>query len=619
MPRTKKKRTKTAEEEVPEGVLYELSDDVPDFPEREELTDAYPDGSARLPEDETDIPALTGEEDRPYNSAESEMKPEDSQEYGKAVREGRRGRPKTLPDSLDGLGGMDEGILGRKPLPVPTPPHRVYSNTAISRAKHPKQAYAWWNDLPRWAKDSITAYVYRDHPVLLPPELCGRGAEKEYKYIDKIDGNQPLQDDLDLLNRYGCGSYKIVLSELGKTEKGDRNRSLLEIHVTNLGGGDYKSNPPTDRRINDLRQLDIDHPANASYIAYLRSRGIIPEEARAEEERKREEEEMAAIQAAQEQSKSIETLTRTVVELANAKATTPQQPVPPPVDEERLGRSIAREIARELAPVIQPVVHHQQPQKDPMEIAVALVNMMEQAKNSSNEEVRELRARLESQQTQTLQSMMEQIQRMAEGKTQGPAASTVTDSLSALKQMKETLREFGINIENNPAPTPESTIEKYLPVVEKGINALLMFLVQRQQQSAPQQAAVQPASAPPSVNAPAPPSTNPTQHGLPQELVGLLDQIRIPLFNYLMDSEATGESFAAWFVSGYGDAVFQQIAANGPEVVTSVLRQYPPTAAVLNAAPPGRVDQFVREFCSGPADEEPDQQEKEAATERPVS
>lgn len=523
------------------------------------------------------------------------------QEHAKAKRKGSvGGRP-----AKDRSNVPEPVQLGAKPLPVPTAPHKLYKSDATSPAKLTKQFYNYWNTLPQWAKNFCTAYVYRLHPVLLEPPEPLEGETKSYKYIDKIDGNTPLQDDMDLLNRYGCGSYKIIFNELGKSEKGNNNRVLCESHSMWLGGSDFKSNPPTDERINDISNLDITHPANKSYIAFLRGKGIIPEEINVVKER--EEQEMAAIREAQAQDTS-----RTVDTLVQALVSKEREPRGGNDglslrDVQMMIADSNRALLAELR-AMQPVAPAPvMPQKDPMDLALQLVTLMNGAKSENAEELRELRSQVQAQNQQQTQAMLEQMKTLMEQRNTGPAAGAVTDSISGLKQMKSALEDLGLTVGNGSAAEDvldaagPKWLQQYSPLIEKAIGVAGMWLASRnapqQMQPLPQQ---NPGMGQVQLPAPAQPQIPP---GFPPELAQLLDSVNGPLGNYITDNEVNGSQFANWFIAGYGEQTYESLVGFGAEQISQALLTYPVTARTLMQVPPLRLKTFIEEFCN-PVDED---------------
>ena len=166
-----------------------------------------------------------------------------------------------------------------KPVRIPTPPVTLFKSDSVSKNHATRVFYTYWNNLPTWAKANITCYVYRDHPVLLDPPIDPEtGKPKWWKYIDKISGSEPVQDDMDFLHRYGCGTYLLRFNEL-ITRGGKDRRTLCEVYIMNVGGGDYKSNPPHDQRIDAIEEnLDLNHPSNKAYVGFLRGQGRLPEQ-----------------------------------------------------------------------------------------------------------------------------------------------------------------------------------------------------------------------------------------------------------------------------------------------------------------------------------------------------
>ena len=574
-----------------------------------------------FPPDKTDVDRKGPEE--PFYSRDSEL-PASEAEHLASARKGKRGRPPNPIVTMEmAQEAVKTGLLGAKPLPVPSAPQRLFKSDAISPARATKQFYNYWNTLPTWAKNFATAYIYRDHPVLLEPE------EGDFKYIDKIDGNQPLQDDMDLLNRYGCGSYKIIFNELGKSEKGNNNRVLCEVMISGLGGADYKSNPPTDRRINDIKNLDVTHPANKSYLGFLRGKGIIPEEI----DKQKEAEEMATIQAAQaaaeQQGRTIEKLTDKVLEFADRKS----EPMAPAYRPEDITRAVQDGIRAGLEEMRRMNPAPQVPQKDPMELAMQLVAMLNGAKNSNSEEVAELRAQIANQNQMQMQALMDQVKELMTAKTTGPASSSpfggVADGLEALKKMKDTFEDLGI-----PMGTAGSAVEEvagagapkwlqtYAPLIQQGLPILGQIvsavLAPRGNGQGQGQAPIPPPLSPftPNPYQPAPnPNPNPPASmgalpapvvppGFDPQLAALLNSIAQPLYNHLVDMEATGTDFATWFSAGFGDDLYSQVAGFGVSDITLALATYPLTSSLLSEVPAVRVENFLKEFVEPKWDEE---------------
>lgn len=187
---------------------------------------------------------------------------------GESFRELNRGRPRKdlMPSGA---------TVGDKPTPLPRPKYTLFKSDATSLNQKSKAGFSWINAAQPWVKDRILIYVYREWPLLrlLSDEEKKSGAQSN---IDKIPGNDAPQDDIDLLHKYGCGTYKLLVNDI-------EGNTVMTIIVVSAGGNDLKSHPPTDRRVSDIGQVDLNRKENTSYVEFLRMRGLLPEQARTSE------------------------------------------------------------------------------------------------------------------------------------------------------------------------------------------------------------------------------------------------------------------------------------------------------------------------------------------------
>ncbi len=241
--------------------------------------------------------------DTPYESSESQLAAEQSL-HAKPGPKG--GGPRK--------DGIKSGTLDVD-LPIPTPRYRVFKSDSTNPNQSSKSGWNFANTLPEWAKAKIVYYVYRDWPVLLDPGFDEEEEvyNRQYKYIDKISGNEPVQDDADLLHRYGCGTYRVVAKDSSSKRKVDK--PVFTVWVMNVGGSDYRSNPPTDSRINDVEQVDLNHPANKSYVSFLRGQGKLPEQL----DGKVKEHEMATVEAVKEVTTQQGVLVKEIIGMARER------------------------------------------------------------------------------------------------------------------------------------------------------------------------------------------------------------------------------------------------------------------------------------------------------------
>lgn len=574
----------------------------------------------------------TGSDDgsEAYLSEESPLRASEEQHRAQTVR--GRGRPKGIKASSN-VSIVERGIL------VPSPPFRIYKSDATDINQRFKPFANYWNALPRPCKDHVYAYVYRDHPVLLQPEFKD-GEPEDFKYIDKISGNEPLQDELDLLHRYGCGSYRILLNEVNVP--GKSNRTLCTVFVMNTGGGDYKSNPPSDRRINDVDNLDQNHPSNTAYISYLKSQGAL--------------------------KKGDDMATATVVdrlldqnkELTDRAVKSAQQPPPKTdgvnmADAMRMGMEVvadaatrsnemlqkAAEQSRQMNPIVAPAATT--PAVDPMEMALKIVALLQDGKGKNDPEVVQLRQQVEQLRTDQVSMLREELKSMREQmstRNTGNPFSSIQEGMKAMKDMKTVVDEIsgagndkGI-VEEVAGAVGPAWLAKYAPLMQQGFGLVDSFFRYRAAMSGnpmpPQPPpgypmAPQPGFPPnpqaypqPQPQSPQQVSAPPLPPGFPPELANLLMRISRSLHYHLADINATGTDFASWFMSGEGDETYTEIQGFGVEGIIGALTSFPVTAQIVNQFPPERIQSFVAEFIA-PQFEEEDKGEGSEDTPGPVA
>lgn len=222
--------------------------------------------SSDVPTDET-IPSPSPAS-LPSLDSPGEAKPVTVTEEGPStqVKKGR-GRPK-----VDGTPGkLDREI----PIQTPSPEYKKYWTNATNRNQYPSQLIRWYRDLPQWAKDRMIVYVERDWPVLIKITAADKQRNKalglpvEYNYIDKMDS---LPEDMATLrDKYGAGDYHLSLNDQ------QAGVTLAQCWVKE-NWRDIQQFPPVDQRIQKVENVDLNDPANRSYVEYLRGRGKLPEQ-----------------------------------------------------------------------------------------------------------------------------------------------------------------------------------------------------------------------------------------------------------------------------------------------------------------------------------------------------
>jgi len=506
-----------------------------------------------------------------------------------------------------------------------------------------KQFINWWNALPEWAKDHTYAYVYREHPVLLIPE-----GEEEYKYIDKISGNEPLQDEMDMLHKYGCGSYKLIFNEVN--QPGKPNRTICTVLIMNVGGGDYKSNPPTDRRISDpVTNLDQNHPSNAAYVAYLKSQGAL-----------KKEDEMATATVVDRVLDQNRELTDKVIKSAQQAQQTPSKNDGVSLDQAmRMGMEVVADASKRSNEIMQktfeqarsierdkPATTPTAPATDPMEMALKIVALLKDGKGNDDPELIQLREKVEQLRTDQVTMLRDELKSMREQintRNTGNPFSSIQEGMKAMKDMKTVVDEIsgagdkGVMEEVAGAVGP-AWLAKYAPLVQQGFGLVDSFFRYRaamagapmpnvppqQYPMAPQpgfpqntQGYPQPQPAPPQAPGLAAP---PLPAGFPPELANLLMRISRSLHYHLADINATGTDFASWFMSGEGDETYAEVRGFGVEGIIGALQAFPVTSQILVQFPAERVQMFVTEFVNpnfGPDGDDEDEDGAEGDTNVP--
>lgn len=536
--------------------------------------------------------------------------------------------------------GMSNAVVRKEiPIPIPSPRFTVFRSDATNPAQNSRRFYAYHNELPGWAKDRTTLYVYRDWPALKPVEENSG----EFAYIDKISGNEPLQDDLDLLNRYGAGSYKLMFSE--KT-------NLCTVYVVGLGLSDLKSHPPVDRRISDVSQVDMDFPGNRSYVEFLRMAGKLPEQQKGKEA----ELEMAAITMVETLQKRNDTLVDKALEAATkgARSVEPtQEAINKAIDVVADGAKKSNAMLTEAYQTVKGM--REEGSSSSVEQLRATIELVKElmpktgtgSGESISEEVRELRATIDRMRDERMAALEKQV---AEARSNPPTQvsngspfASLKDGFAALREAREIVEEMsGGKDKDNPAEDLAKAagapawlmplLNIGLPIIGNIVQAVSVSrglatpgpVIPTPQPQGGNPFQMGPQSAPPPPNnvaqmpqpgIPAPqggvgavagPGASqgvPGGHqlpnyGLPQDVADLLWEIKTPFTTAVVSGDATGEDYADLFVGNYGPETFKQVIQFGPDGLLGAITNFPPIADRLNAMGIGldRLRKFVVEF-----------------------
>lgn len=495
--------------------------------------------------------------------------------------------------------------------PTPSPLFKVYYSEAANPHARPDKAFKWWRELPSWAQQRLTIYVYRLWPVLLVPEKDERGIKEDHGYIDKL--GEPLESITDLLNRYGSGDYKLMIND----DVVDK-RTICTINVRE-NWRDFRASPPSDRRIDDTRNVDLADPGNQNYIRYLRSQGKLPDQ---QKETRDMAESSAVTQVTQLLSKVLDkSLDKNSDRGQNDTTATVVKEVTQAMGEvnRQAGEILKGAYERGQQVVIADPVEQfvkmasafktmnpapaQAQAIDPSLLSMfqTVLTIQSDRVNKAEEKVDRLLARLEAgggiapaqgagapaeQQSpkSVIKEALEVVQLIRGGNDQGGGAGGWMDKLPDILQSVAQMGQVALN-----AYQVNQVMAERKRAQELGLN-------------------VQPPPPPPPQIVQPPPQENRAadmagaaveEDELEDEQVNLIkfmEEIKRPLLNHI-NRNLGGAAFAEWMIDTYDEATYQQIKLQGAETLVMALKSYPPIAKEL-VGKDLLLPKFAEEFMS---------------------
>lgn len=581
--------------------------------------------------------------DKPFIANESKFVAPKS-DHKRQAKKGAMNKGESAGD--DPNSGVSNVLLTKeKPIPVPSPKYTVFRKGATNPAQDSRRAWNYWNELPGWCKDMVVAYAYRDWPKLveIPKE------SNETVNIDKISGNEPIQDDMDLLHRYGAGSYRILIND----QTPGHNRNICTVYVTDVGIGDMRGHPPTDRRISQIGQLDMDYPGNKSYIEFLRMGGKLPEQ----QTGKVAEAEMANIALVDKLLERGDKAQESALEIAKSAVTKSQSRTEP--SDAAIDRAIgivatgaerANKMVSEAYETIKATKSGEGSSvKETLELVTSIIAQFGPKQDGESSEVRELRAELGKIRDERMKSLEDELKAMRAAPVQAGNASpsaTMKESITAFKEMRDLVEDVVGGGKKSAVEeiAEEAGIPKWLQLsLQYGLPVInnVLGLVMAGRGLTPMPSPPSPpipgmngmggpgnsmGMAPPSGARPMPPTVpNPSQttgmpglpaptiqqpqpeltqngvptYGLHPDIADILFEQKTPIVQYLAAGDATGEDYAELFANTYGLPVFNMMAGFGKEALLLAITGFPPIMSRLGALSIGsdRLAQFAGEFC----------------------
>ena len=477
---------------------------------------------------------------------------------------------------------------------VPNPPRLKYYSDSASPNQRTASGLKWWNELSDPSKELIDVTIYRDWPVLNDPT-----EEGEYKYIDKLLGSQPLKNDQDFIDRWGAGDYHAYINV---TPLGSTRRTIMMLFVK--GSHDFKTYLPTDQRIDNPDNLSISDPANASYVAWLRSTGKIKNDASVAKEK----EEMAATgnvmaELVKDMAQDRRELTQKLLEKTEQDKEIP--PDPPPSPQEVISEQLS--IFKSLKELV--------PTSDPLEMVKQVIGMAQvlTSKDSNadlkplQDEISKLREESRAAEREMWNTRFAELQAQIRAAKETPPASNVllpdgSNIASVIEKAVAKAVDAGL---------PEDTawyVEPLKQLVPVAIPALGLLL-QRLMAPAPPPApfpmppanfqAGQPQTAPQPQQLPAPQPQ--AQPAAPQpnaeevEINRILTAISSPVIDALASGDE-GDVFADYVREEYGASSQRLLAKYSEQEIAGALMMFPLTAPRMTQFPQARVAEFVKGF-----------------------
>lgn len=523
--------------------------------------------------------------------------------------------------------------------PIPNPRFNRYFSDDINPNKRTQKLWEWWRSLPQLAQDMMMAYVYRDYPPLIDVPEDVKQETHDYNYVDKL--TVPLISDQDLNDRYGAGDFHIFLN----VEVPPYKRTLATAFIK--GNRDFKSMPPADRRISEMgadgfpKWIDRHDPQCKAYVEYLRGRGIIPELHTAEKEKMK----MEQAETAQQSMSAVERMADKVIKIAeNARVVAPaaapalnSDTVKEVMNTAMEGSRVSVEMLKDTIKTLREGNGGGGNNDSTLETALKIAVEIGKANNPAEylKIIGEQNQAIVKLQMDRLNDKIESLTRANQAPTTPTAPSTPVGGLKEMVKDFKELRELmsdGADAAAETAPGVWGVVERVMPhLANLGGSLLQMYMASQmrpgtippmppgmgmpmppiQPQSQPQppqpsnvvqmQPAGLPAPQPPPTAQPnGTPGTPPAPGSAPDSqaiLMNALNSIQVPISNSLHDS-GEGDTFADWFIGGYGERIYQELVAYGEGALMTGLYAFPPIATRITDVPREQVEKFVHEFCT---------------------
>lgn len=537
------------------------------------------------------------------------------------VGEAKRGRgrpPKVKPDPIN----ERQANSGQR---TPEMPHFNFKSGATP-GRRPSDFFRWWEKQPDWVKDRLLVYVYRRWPVI---DLKNRNPDplattQDPKYIDKRGGMDCITSVDHLIRLWGSGDYTIRINDT-VTKKGT-------IGTCNIDGIRNPEYPPI---IEDPGTIVKDDPANKTYIAQLRARGIIlpgdePEtKGPTFEELRRQEEEMAAATIVEQVSGQNERLMNRILTMTSEKKDEPESR---PSNAHEQSVRLMADTAKQTIEMIRANMGNPKdqvesilaaaermrpaPAPNPMETLAPFLERMMVQEQTRSTEMAALRAEMGQQQMDMLREQIKMLT-VASGRavvdpatgnliqTTMPPANPVSSLREQIADYKEMKALFSGDDEEGGGSKGSGSWTDHIPTILQGLTMLGGIVASSLHNMAVAKSGAGQPVAPPPPQPMATPGQTPEQQQQQQqetqsmnEYFKFLDTIKDPLLSHLNNPEKDGIDFAEWLIASRMDGytfycgIRDQAGAPG---IMALFKSYPPIWDAIKMQE-DRVTQFVQEF-----------------------
>ncbi len=499
------------------------------------------------------------------------------------------------------------------------------------RGKRPNDFFTYWASMPPVFLNRLTAYVYRNWPVIaiMVPDRK-HGGLRPSSQIAKIPGEDIIRDESDILHRFGSGDYTIRLNDCVA------RKSIALCIIRGLRDEDHPPCQPPDM----LDVLVMDDPANQSYIAALRLKGVFQDRERQEEEdmqgqavdrlatvieKQMESSKKAPMEPTDTAAKTVGLVSEAVmkgIEMgrqasageAEAKVLAAQAASPRGEDPTQGLKMLTQVI--DLVKGLQPPATAAlvSPQSNPSEKALADVFM---------QRISDLQSQILKMNDERVAVLERELTAMRAAPPAAVASSTSTgskddmvSSLERLAKLKDTFPDLfggGRTEETAEKEAPLwmrllETAMGSLPTIATAVASAMMLSSYNNAVARTGQGAPMLPPAPPTQPTedkvglgfvPSQDASNPAPQGGPETrtsvYIAMLRQLERPLLNHLNDPTKTGADFAAALMDFHGRIAYDAICAMGQDALMTLLNSYPPIAAVIQQIP-DQASQFISDF-----------------------